>query len=84
MIIMIKLTRERLNLNLINNWQGEGESIIIIRRDSWDGVGQVRRIGIGRLRDKKLLVDKIYPLDISFVVFTQNHDVLRTRLCISI
>merc|ERR1712181_195156 len=45
------------HLNLINNWQGEGESIVIIRRDSWDGIGQVRRIGIGRLNTPLQLVN---------------------------
>ena len=72
-------SRERLYLNLIDNRQGEGESITVIRRDRWDGIGQVRRIGIGKLGDKKLL-----SVDIPFVVFTRHHDVLKTKLCISI
>ena len=50
---MIEVTREWLDLNLIDNRQGEGESIFVIRRDRWDGIGQVRRIGIGKLGDKK-------------------------------
>ena len=50
----------RHDLNLVDNRQGESESIIVIRRDSWDGIGQIRRIRVGRLGiERKFVMSSI-------------------------